>query len=67
MSHPPGARPDPDERGKPELEIHKEIEDESPPFLGTWPSVYRFALGYLAVVIFLFWLFTRHYAPPPGS
>ena len=57
--------------GKPDPSIDREIEDEAPPFLGTWTHVYRFALVYLAVVIFLFWLFTRHYAPPvstlPGS
>jgi len=40
------------------------ILDEPPPFLGTWSRVYRFVLGYLALVIFLFWLFTKHYAPP---
>ena len=42
----------------------KPILDEPPPFLGTWTRVYRFVLVYLAVVIFLFWLFTKHYAPP---
>ena len=41
----------------------KPILDEPPPLLGTWPKVYWFVLAYLAVVIFLFWLFTRHYAP----
>ena len=41
----------------------KPILDEPPPFLGTWGRVYRFVLGYLALVIFLFCLFTRHYAP----
>ncbi|MEQ1885917.1 MAG: hypothetical protein ABL967_12715 [Bryobacteraceae bacterium] len=47
---------------------HKhEVEDEAPPFLGTWPRVYRFTLIYLAVIIFLFWLFTRFYAPPAGT
>jgi hypothetical protein len=46
--------------------IQHEIEDESPPFLKTWPRVYRFTLAYLAVIIFLFWLFTRHYAPSAG-
>jgi len=40
------------------------ILDEPPPFLGTWPRVYRFVLLFLAAVIFLFWLFTKHYAPP---
>ena len=37
--------------------------NESPPLLGTWRNLYIFVLIYLAVVIFLFWLFTRHYAP----
>ena len=41
----------------------KPILDEPPPFLGTWGRVYRFVLGYFALIIFLFWLFTRHYAP----
>ncbi len=49
---------------KNEKEIpEKSILDEPPPFLGQWPRVYRFVLIYLAAVIFLFWLFTRHYAP----
>lgn len=42
----------------------KVILDEPPPFLGKWPRVYLFVLIYLAVIIFLFWLFTKHYAPP---
>ena len=40
----------------------KEILDEPPPFLGTWGRVYRFVLVYLAAIIFLFWLFTKHYS-----
>ena len=40
------------------------ILDEPPPFLGTWQRVYRFVLLFLAAVILLFWLFTKHYAPP---
>ena len=40
----------------------KHILDEPPPFLGTWPKVYRMVLFYLAAIIFLFWLFTEHYA-----
>jgi hypothetical protein len=50
--------------GKPIFPGGKPILDEPPPFLRTWPRVYRFVLIYLAAVIFLFWLFTRHYAPP---
>ena len=41
----------------------KPIVDEPPPLLGSWPNVYGFVLAYLAVVIFLFWIFTKHYAP----
>lgn len=40
----------------------REILDEPPPFLRTWARVYRFVLIYLAAVIFLFWLFTKHYS-----
>jgi hypothetical protein len=40
-----------------------DLPDEKPPILGTWPRLYAFVLIYLAAVIFLCWLFTRHYAP----
>jgi hypothetical protein len=40
------------------------VLDEPPPFLGTWKRVYRFVLIYLAVIIFLAWMFTKYYAPP---
>lgn len=46
--------------GKPDA---NEAPDEKPPVFQTWPRLYAFVLMYLAVVIFLFWLFTRHYAP----
>jgi hypothetical protein len=42
---------------------HKQVLDEAPPFLKTWPRVYRFVLAYLVCVIALIWLFTRFYAP----
>jgi len=35
--------------------------DEAPPFLRTWKRVYAAVLIYLAVVIFIFYLFTRAY------
>jgi hypothetical protein len=44
--------------------FEKVILDEPPPFWGTWGRVYRFVLIYLAAIIFLVWLFTKHYAPP---
>jgi hypothetical protein len=37
----------------------KEMADEPPPFLGSWRSVYIFVLVYEAVVITLFYIFTR--------
>jgi hypothetical protein len=46
-----------------DLRDEKPMLDEAPPVLGTWANVYRFVLAYLAVIIFLFWLFTKHYAP----
>ena len=47
----------PDESGPP-----REVADDPPPVLGTWPRVYAFVLVYLAVVIFCFWLFERAFS-----
>lgn len=41
----------------------REIPDEPPPILGTWPRVYIFILIELAAVIGLFYWFTVHFAP----
>ena len=41
----------------------REMPDGPPPFLGTWPRVYAVVAGYVAALIFVFWLFTRAYAP----
>jgi len=41
----------------------KAVIDEAPPVLGTWPRVYVFVLVELAIVILLFYLFTRSFAP----
>jgi hypothetical protein len=35
------------------------VADEPPPFLGTWARVYIAILCYLALLIFLFYLFSR--------
>jgi hypothetical protein len=43
--------------------MKEQIVDEPPPILGTWPRVYTFVILYLAVVIFVFYLFTIHFAP----
>ncbi|HWQ56986.1 MAG TPA: hypothetical protein VN442_25085 [Bryobacteraceae bacterium] len=39
-----------------------ELPDEPPPFLGTWPRVYLTVIVYLAVVIALFYWFTRWFS-----
>ena len=43
--------------------IRKEVIDEPPPFLRTWPRVYAMVIGYLAALILLFYAFSRAYAP----
>jgi hypothetical protein len=42
---------------------NREVIDEPPPFLGTWPRVYTFVLCYLVVVIAGFTAFSHAYAP----
>jgi hypothetical protein len=39
----------------------REVPDEPPPFLGTWPRVYAAILIYLVVIISVFYVFTRAY------
>lgn len=41
----------------------KQVIDEPPPFLGTWKRVYAFVIGYLGVLIVVFYCFTRAFAP----
>lgn len=48
---------------EPLSERPKEVIDEPPPFLGTWPRVYVFVLCWLVLVILLFYTFTRMFAP----
>ncbi len=38
-----------------------DVPDDPPPFLGTWPRVYAVIIGYLALLITVFYLFTRAY------
>ncbi len=62
-----GDRPAPERSHPDRLVIEhglRQVADEKPPVLGTWPRVYSFVLVYLAVLILLFWWFTRYYAPP---
>jgi hypothetical protein len=40
--------------------------DDPPPFLKTWPRVYRAVILYLIVLIFALYLVTRAFAPNPG-
>jgi hypothetical protein len=37
--------------------------DDPPPFLGTWKRLYAAVLVYLALLIFLFYVFTRTFEP----
>jgi len=37
-------------------------DSEPPPFLDTWLNVYLSVLGWLALLIAAFWLFTRYFA-----
>ncbi len=39
-----------------------QIPDEPPPILRTWKRVYAAVLIYLAVVVTIFYWFTRHFA-----
>jgi hypothetical protein len=43
-----------------ELHTH-DVPDDPPPFLRTWPRVYKAILLYLAIIIIVFYLFTRAY------
>jgi hypothetical protein len=37
-------------------------DSEPPPILGTWPKVYLFVIGWLALLIVLFYWFTQYFA-----
>jgi hypothetical protein len=39
----------------------REVPDEAPPFLKTWPRVYAAVLLYLAGLIAAFYLFSRSF------
>lgn len=43
--------------------LQKEVVDEPPPFLGTWPRVYAMVIVFLALLIVLFYLFARAFTP----
>lgn len=40
----------------------KKQEEEKPPILGSWKKMYLAILVIHAIVLFIFWLFTQHYA-----
>jgi hypothetical protein len=40
--------------------------DDPPPFLKTWPRVYRAVIVYLVLLIFALYLVTRAFAPHSG-
>ncbi len=37
-------------------------EDEPPPILGSWRNLYAIVLGWLALLIVVFYLFTRYFS-----
>ena len=39
----------------------RRLRDDRPPFPGGWGGIYAAVLGYLALLVLLFHLFTRHY------
>ena len=57
-------------RSKPELPgipdpaiVPKQLEDEPPPFLGTWRRLYTGVVVYLFTLITLFYIFTITFGP----
>ncbi|HKW96741.1 MAG TPA: hypothetical protein VJN43_03360 [Bryobacteraceae bacterium] len=40
----------------------RQMPDEPPPLLGSWPRVYILVLAYLALLILLFYAFTLHFS-----
>jgi hypothetical protein len=44
------------------LPDRREMPDEPPPFLGTWPRVYTVVVVYLALLIALCYAFTRAFS-----
>jgi hypothetical protein len=45
------------------MEDEKRVIDEPPPVLRTWPRVYAFVVCYLALLILLFYIFTKRFEP----
>ena len=45
------------------MDNNRRTEEAPPPFLGTWPRVYAFVIAYLAILIFVFYLFTAAFRP----
>ena len=41
-----------------------EVEEGSPPVFATWNRLYAVVIGFLALLIFLFYLFTKAYQLP---
>jgi len=48
---------------QPPVPPEKAVEDEPPPFLGTWRRVYIVVVCYLAIVIAAFYAFSRAVTP----
>ena len=52
-------------QGSPEVwQMNQNLEDEKPPLFSTWRRLYLAVLGYLCVLIFLFYAFTQAFNFP---
>jgi hypothetical protein len=39
----------------------RDVEEDSPPLFATWNRIYALVIGFLAFLIFIFYLFTKAY------
>jgi hypothetical protein len=44
------------------LSDREHLQDDPPPFLGTWRNVYTAVLVYMVLLIVIFYFFTRAFA-----
>jgi hypothetical protein len=42
-------------------EKERQIVQDQPPFFNSWGGVYGIVLGFLAFLVLVFYIFTRHY------
>jgi len=57
------VEPEPRELESGESSTQDPVLDETPPFLGSWRRVYAAVIGFLALLILLFYWFGRVFTP----